>query len=76
MSTTGVTTARVPDVGASTSGVTTAPAPADRRADTPPRSSHGLARPRRRPAPRPAAEPARAPRDHHHPYRIAEEPHP
>ncbi|MGW6837146.1 hypothetical protein ACWGCI_27620 [Streptomyces sp. NPDC054949] len=64
--TTGATTARVTHVGA-----TTAPAPTERRADTPTRSSPGLPRPRRRPA----ADPARAPRDHH-PYRIAEEPHP
>ncbi|MCX5076567.1 hypothetical protein OHA84_07710 [Streptomyces sp. NBC_00513] len=58
-------------VGATTTGATTAPAPTERRADTPTRSSPGLPRPRRRPA----ADPARAPRDHH-PYRIAEEPHP
>lgn len=71
-----MSTARVTAVGAITTGATTAPAPTERRADTPTRSSPGLPRPRRRPATRPAADPARAPRDHHHPYRIAEEPHP
>ncbi|MFF3428200.1 hypothetical protein [Streptomyces sp. NPDC002602] len=56
-------------------GATTAPARADRGPDGSRPPSHALPRPRRLAAPRPGADPAPAHRDHH-PYRIAEEPHP
>ncbi|MEV6575748.1 hypothetical protein [Streptomyces sp. NPDC051577] len=77
VTTTGVTTTGATATGAPTAGAPVTPVRADHRPDGPRPPAHALPRPRRyRPAPRPGADPARAPRDHHHPYRIAEEPHP